>query len=515
MKRIRILFLCVAMLLSAACLPTPEQAYVVSKADNVLEQKLNAIPKPLEDTVSVQTNESPAEMQSVTETTAAPIQAQFFPDRRDEDAEHIREYVTLAIHADVESKPDGLYPVYRTRAVSFTEAQVIALAEQLLGKPKERELVNTPTKSEWGEYLKAYLDEVAAWEAWVQAGKPNDGVDRDETGYTPEDIERETAWYMEQIRNAPDSLDTIAVSDYSGYHLGDSARYTLEDGGVAQISTASFGKEQPYNVLSISKGCKNVPNLYKQSQYESDKPIKESQTQKAVKAWVQPTLTRADAEAIVYREIERLGFSGFSIAYGQPTNLYDSTETSATRVASGWSFTLRRDYDGYPLIDRFNFESSSLLEFGDGDGYLYNKRIDTESVTVFVDETGLWYFGYSSPKEIVGKQTANVELLPFEEIVRIVKTTLNACYPSYRFQGSDNRAFDLEVYRMVLTPYTLRARDSEDYYEVPCWVVFFDGWHQTASAEQREANRIDPNLTVETILINAVDGTVVHEKAGY
>ncbi len=512
MKRMILFCLSALLFASVACLPTPEEAYVVSKADNVLEQKLNAAP--MEDTVSAKTNDAPGQAKPVPEKTAAPVQTQFFPEHWDEDAENIREHVTLAIHADVEAKADGLYPVYRTRAASFTEAQVIGLAEKLLGKPKERELVNTLTKSEWGEYLKAYLDEVAAWEAWVQAGKPNDGVDRDETGYSPEDVERETTWYMEQIRNAPDKLDRVAVSDYSGYHLGDGARYTLEDGGVAQISTASFGKEQPYNVLSISKGCKNAPNLYKQSQYESDNQIKESLTQKAVKAWVQPTLERADAEAIVYREIERLGFSGFSIAYGQPTNLYDSTETSVTRVASGWSFTLRRDYDGYPLVDRFNYESSSLLEFGDSDGFAYNKPVGSESITVFVDETGLWFFGYSNPKEIVGKQGANVELLPLSEIVRIVKNTLNACYPTYRYQGSDQWSFDLEVYRMVLTPYTLRVRDAEDYYEVPCWVVFFDGWHMT-TPENREKNRNNPNLSAENLIINAVDGTVVHHKAGY
>ncbi|MBQ6078425.1 MAG: hypothetical protein IJK88_10055 [Clostridia bacterium] len=514
MKRLIPFCLSLLLLASAACLPTPTEEYVVSKADNVLEQKLNATPKPMEDTVEQQANDSTAKAQSVPETTAAPVQTQVFPARWDEDAEQIREYVTLAIHADVEAKADGLYPVYRTRAASFTEAQVIGLAEKLLGKPKERELVNTLTKSEWGEYLKAYLDEVAAWEAWVEAGKPNDGVDRDETGYDPEDVERETTWYMEQIRNAPDKLDRVAVSDYSGYHLGDGVRYTLEDGGVAQISTASFGKEQPYNVLSISKGCKNAPNLYKQSQYEGDRQIKESLTQKAVKAWVQPTLERADAEAIVYREIERLGFSGFSIAYGQPTNLYDSTETSVTRVASGWSFTLRRDYDGYPLVDKFNYESSSLLEFGDSDGFAYNKPVGRESITVFVDETGLWFFGYSNPKEIVGKQGANVELLPLSEIVRIVKNTLNACYPTYRYQGSDQWSSDLEVYRMVLTPYTLRVRDAEDYYEVPCWVVFFDGWHKT-TPENREMNRNNPNLSAENLIINAVDGTVVHHKAGY
>ncbi|MBR3038732.1 MAG: hypothetical protein IKI52_08515, partial [Clostridia bacterium] len=138
MKRLIPFCLSLLLLASAACLPTPTEEYVVSKADNVLEQKLNATPKPMEDTVEQQTNDSPAKAQSVPETTAAPVQTQVFPTRWDEDAEQIREYVTLAIHADVEAKADGLYPVYRTRAASFTEAQVIGLAEKLLGKPKER-----------------------------------------------------------------------------------------------------------------------------------------------------------------------------------------------------------------------------------------------------------------------------------------------------------------------------------------------------------------------------------------
>lgn len=513
MKRMLIAFLLCAVL--CACLPTPTEEYVVSKSDNLAEQKiLGAVLTEEQADVPearIEAAQSGAPTDRPESEPERQVKTQFFPTRLDEEATPIRDHVTLAIHADVESKADGVYPVYRTRMQPFTAEQVIALATKLLGKPKERELIDTPTKQEWGEFLKAYLDEVAAWEAWVQAGKPNDGVDRDEAGYDPAEVERETERYMKQIRNAPDKLDKTPVSDYAGYRMGEYALYTLEDGGYAQISSGSIGR-QMYNVLEISKGCRHHPNLYRQSQYESDKPIRESLAQKAVKAWRQPTLLRADAEAITYREIERLGFTGFSIAYGQPANLYDSTETGVTYVASGWSFTLRRDYDGYPSVDRFKYASSSLLEFGDGDGYAYNEPVSIESVTVFVDETGVWYLGCSAQREIVGKANANVELLPFEEIVRIVKNTLNVSYPAYRFQGSEDRTVDLEVYRMVLTTYTLRIRDSDDFYETPCWVVFFDGWF---AVQDREAHRNDPNFSLECIVINAIDGTVVHAKAGY
>ncbi|MBR4906791.1 MAG: hypothetical protein IKZ44_08025 [Clostridia bacterium] len=513
MKRCIIVLL--ALLFLTGCLPTPEQEFVVSKSDNILEQKLNATPKPLEDTVSVSKTEESASLPPLDETTApdptaAPLQTQFFPSRWDEDAEHIREYVTLAIHADIETKADGLYPVYRTREEQLTDAQVIELANKLLSKPKERELVDALTKDEWTQYFKEYLDEVAAWEAWDQAGRPDDGIDRDEAGFSPEEVEQESQWYMEQIQNAPDKLDKAKVSDYSGYRIGQSVLYTLADGGYASISSDA---RNGWNFVRIDRGCRHIGYIYRETQYREDRREgADAGMKRAAKQWQEPTLSRADAEATALREIERLGFTGFSIAYGEPANLYDTTESSCTSTAAGWTFMLRRDFDGYPLVNHRNYTSSDLLDYGDGDGYAFNKPISKEGITVFVDETGIRYFAYDSPKTIVGKANANVELLPFEEIVRIVKNTLNVCYPSLRFQGGDYHTFGLEVYRMVLTPYTLRVKDSDDFYEVPCWVVFFDGWTE---GPDREAERNNSNYTAESIIINAVDGTVVHEKAGY
>ena len=123
------------------------------------------------------------------------------------------------------------------------------------------------------------------------------------------------------------------------------------------------------------------------------------------------------------------------------------------------------------------------------------------------DENGIRSFAYSHPKEIVGKANANVELLPFSKIQRIVKNTLSVCCPVERYQGSADWQWTLEVYRMVLTAYTLHVKDSDEYYEMPCWAVLFDGW----PGNERDTQ----NMRMQSVIINAVDGTVVHNNAGY
>lgn len=506
----RIIVLLSLLLCLCACLPTPEQEYVVSKADDVLEQKLRATPVPIEDSVAAQQSQGSNKPVAAPETTDAPLSVQSFPDRWDEDAEPLREYVSLAFHADVRTKADGLYPVYKTRSEPITAERVIELANLLLSKPVERELVDAMTKDEWAKEFQDYLNEAAEWEQWVKEGKNSTG-DRDDTAsYTAEEVAEMSAWYMEQIKNAPDMLDKAKVSDYTGYQIGQSARYTLEDGGYALIGSLS---NQSWNGFNIVKGCRHIGYIYRETQYREDsREGADASMKRAAKQWQVPTLSREDAEAIAYREMERLGFSDFSIAYGEPANLYDMAENSETRAASGWSFMMRRDYDGYPLVAKHSYSSSDLLEYGDGDGYAYHEPIRKEGIHIFVDETGILYFSYDSPKTVVGKQSANVELLPFEEVVRTVKTVMNACYPSMRYQGRSERVIELEVYRMVLTPYTLHIKDSSDYYEVPCWVVFFDGWY---GGEDREQQRTQSNWSADCIVINAVDGSVVHEKAGY
>ena len=504
MKRI---FCILFVVLFCACVPTPEQEYVIGKGDDLAEQKIHAAPFS-EDTVSVPQTADDAPTSAAQKDapeTERPIKAQTFPTRWDEDAFPIRDYVTLAIHADVKTKADGLYPVYRTQRETLTSETVAALLEQLLGKPKEMQYLDARTKEEWGRELKEYVDTVADWQAWVDAGRPEiEG--HDDTDFTPEEIEATTAWYMEQIQNAPDRIETKAVSDYRSYHINESVSYTLEDGGHAAIS--AWNDKPWYNYVSVSDGCKSHGYLYDADQHAEDsKPGADAAMKRAAALWKEPKFTRADAETIAYRELERLGFSDFRIACGEQAILLDVQEGAADRfVASGWGLRLQRDYGGYPLID-VKFQPCGLLNYGEDDAYAVNEPIYAEQIELFVDETGVRSFTYEHPKTVTGLLNANVELLPFAEIQRIVKNTLSVCYPVQRYQGSADWQWHLEVYRMVLTTYTLHRKDADDYYEMPCWVVLFDGW----PGQERD----NQNMRQDSLVINAVDGTVVHSKAGY
>ena len=69
----------------------------------------------------------------------------------------------------------------------------------------------------------------------------------------------------------------------------------------------------------------------------------------------------------------------------------------------------------------------------------------------------------------------------------------------------DTDAPPIEVYRMALVTKTLRIKDSNDYYEMPCWCVCY----RLQNGEQRE-----PGSAQSCIYINAVDGSVVHTMMG-
>ena len=506
MKR---MFCILFVVLFCACVPTPEKEFIISKEDNLAEQKIHAAPL-TEDTVSVPQSSANAPIGDGANGTPAKdsertAKAQTFPTRWDEEAFLIREYVTLAIHADVETKADGLYPVVETRNETMSNETVIALLGQLLKQPVSMQYLDARTKEEWGRELKEYVDTVADWQAWVDAGRPEiEG--HDDTDFTPEEIEATTAWYMEQIQNAPDRIETKKVSDYRSYHINETVSYTLEDGGYASVTACN---DKPWrNYLQISDGCKSCGYIYYAYRHEEcSKEGADAAMKRTAALWKETTLSREDAEAIAYREIERLGFSDFRIAYGEKAILLDVREGAADRfVATGWGFRLNRDYGGYPMID-VRFEPSHLLNYGDDDAFAVNEPIREEQIEVFVDENGIRFFAYSNPKAVTGLLNANVELLPFSEIQRIVKNTLSVCYPVQRYQGSADWQWSLEVYRVVLTTYTLHKRDADGFYEMPCWIVLFDGW------QGRE--RDTQSMRMQSIIINAVDGTVVHSAQGY
>ena len=211
MKRFFLMFAYSFLLLNLACQPTPEVEFVVNKGDDVVGEKL-AAPQ-----------------------DGATEQRQTFPDRWDEGPVTVNDRLTLTVQAEVVEKADGLYPVYRTRQHAVTQEEVVALVEQLLPPPTSV-TIPVDTKADWQQSYQEWLDDLMEQQAWVTAGKPQDGMDRDEAMMSAEEIDRISKEYQRLIAEAPDELTTTPVSDYSGLKLNEGARvYELADGSKATV----------------------------------------------------------------------------------------------------------------------------------------------------------------------------------------------------------------------------------------------------------------------------------------
>ena len=459
-----------SLLLLTACQPTPEAEFVVNKGDDVVEERLAASQ----------------------ETTAG--EGQTFPDRWDQGPVAVNDRLTLTVRAEIVQKPDGRYPVYRTRWHGMTQGEAVRLVEQLL-PPPVAETVPVDTKVDWTAAYQAWLDDLAAQQAWVAAGKPQDGTDRDEAVMSAEEIDRISKEYQRLIAEAPEELTTTPVSDYSGLTLNQGARvYAFADGTRATVDAMA---DSSYTSLDVYKGCGGAGYVYYQYTHDRERELGEA------KPFLTLKMEKERAEEILTKELDRLGFADFTVARAAPANLCTFGRDEQMRpLSAGWGFQLRRSYGGYPLSAVSFMDSRALLY---GDDPAYNRPIPDEMLELFVDEGGLQAFRYLNPREVVARESENVALLPFEQVQLRVKNALVAGMGASKL----DQAVPCTVYRLLLTACTVRVKDSDDWYEMPCWVVFFT-WNDGQAA------LIDtPQIMQEALILNAVDGSIVHGEYGY
>lgn len=469
MKRLMILLL---TLLLCACLPTPEEEFIVSKADDTVEIKLQATAKPAAYALPWETN--------------APQAAQRLPDRWAETFE-ANDTLTLLFDAEIVQKADGVCPVFRTKRERFDQAKLAALLNALLPNPRSV-YAEATTKQQWADAYKAWLEQLDAYEAWINAGRPDDGLDREELDLAPERIEAQSQWYMERINEAPDVPGERAVSCYDTVPMYCNSVYTLESGEPVFVSASE-------DSLLFARGCRGGVCLYTETQLQWDKRYDDPKG----KLWMDPSVTEADAKDMMVKELVRIGLIGFTAGAGQKTCLLDFFGDRHSYVESGWMFSLTRDFGGYPVLS-MPFTSVNL-DYGTVPD-AYNAPILTEKLSVFVNENGVRALSCGNPKSVVGLVNGNVELLSFETAKTRIKNALSVCYPVSYYKERGERV-TLEVYRIVLTTQTLRAKDSDEFYEMPCFVVFFD------CNDLEKAERDNPIYAHSAIVINAVDGSTV------
>ncbi len=471
MRRLRgifVILLAVCCLLTA-CQPTPQEEIVINRGDKVMEEKIAASAEP-------------------TVMPGAPVPTEVtrvynFPARWEE-TYAVSDKLTLRFEADVTQKEDGMYPVYSLREKEFTGEEAQALLEAFLPAQPVRLEALGDVKADWKRRMEDYMETVSEQQE-RQSLPENQRGDGDDTVFTEEEIKEQMAWFQEQMDAAPESHDSRPVTDYSDVKPFFQGAYTLEDGSVANVTLWETG-------LTVFKGVKEYEVMAGKDFVEENPGYR----------WQEADIALEAAEQAGRQMLKTLDMEGFSLLTAKEQNVYAGEHTPLT---AGWTLTYVRDFGGYPLLT--SVRPSERLKYGEGDGYMVNKRIMEEQLTLFVNGDGVQRLSYWNPKEILRLENSGVELLDWEQVQERAKQAFGWCLVPY----NEDYGYTYSVYKAVLTCHILRQADSEDYYAVPCWVFYFDEGDEWPLKQRAEGN-----VLIEALYINAIDGSIVHtEKWDY
>lgn len=475
----RMVTLLAMVMLFAACQPTPEEEVVTNKGDRVLEEKISAVAP----TQSVEEGKE-------AEVTVAPVFQYTFPEKWEEVYDAGNDLV-LTFNADIVQREDGVYPVYRSQAGNVDIETMQTVLDTLLPAPVSVHATGM-TKDDWKEEMERYLKEMEEHQERLRL-PPEERGDGDDTEITQEEIDEELKKYAERIAEAPETLDEVEAMDYSTVQSGTGMVYNLSDGDTAYVR---FEKNY-WAVSRTSSEWGSVIASYDRWEYEDEGMV-----------WKDATITQEEALAQGQEALDKLGFADFALVEVYEAD-YVGNGSWKHPLSGGYTMRYKRSFGGYPLVTCV--EPSQHFNYGEGDDFIANKYIREEYVDMYVDETGVRHMEYSGAKEVLKEENSAVELLDFETVQEKIRKGL-----TYGLTGNTKTA---EIYKIVLTVNTQWVAGSEEYYEVPCWIVYYDeddySWYEGKKTEEeiqalKERRRAPHFVMAWALYINAIDGTVIH-----
>lgn len=465
----KVLCLMVAVFLlagSMACQPTPEEEVVVNRGDMGMEEKIAASPQP----TVIPGNPVPTEVTRV----------YTFPQRWEE-AYTVSDKLTIRFEADIVQRQDGMYPVYTVAEKPMTGADAQQFLERFLpAQPVTLERIGD-VKADWKKRMETYMEEVSEQQKRMSLPESERG-DGDDTVFTEEEIKERMAYFQEMMDAAPESNASVPVTDFSDAEPYFRGAYILADGSNAHVTVRDTG-------ISVLKGSK-TDWIITGAEYAEDN---------AGYIWRETDLPLDQAQKMGQTTLEELGIEGFVLCSAEKAAAYGGDAYAP--VAVGWNLLYVRDFGGYPVAR--DVQPSTILKYGSGDGFLANKRIREESISLFVTEAGVQEFHYGMPKEVVKLENPSVELLDWEQVQEKARQAFGWCLVPY----NEEYAYTYSVYRAVLTWQYVRQTDSEAYYAIPCWIFYYDEGDEWA-LQEREAG----GVVRQGLYINAIDGSIVYTE---
>lgn len=462
MKKLLCILLCLLTLALCACLPTPEEEYVVNKGDDLAEDKINSTALPVVSPDPAETGEPSPWKDSAGQAV--------FPERWED---NIRtDYKEMMISADVVTSGMKSYPVQLVRKRDFTSDETARMAGYLFRNETVTGWRSGTSPSR--EYLMEAMRLV---------------TDSDMS-------EKEKAELLEELDHA---LSVTSVTDADVTPCKSLDEIPLSGIGVTVFTESGGGMLHLLNgVFEASTTGLNAPPRIKSGWAPNDPDTPEFSAE--------ISLEEAEAEAEAFftaMELEgfELYFSDEAICINDYTREVRST---------GWELRFIRSF-GYVPFSVSQYDDSNMFDLVD-DAAEFSEPVREETVWLYVTGSGIGRIRFSNPYELVATVNENVQLYDFNELTSRIKLLFTAAINSpYQSEGY----YVLED--MILTVVPQLKKDSADYYMVPVWVCRIGEYVSLGDGLGVSHFYIPGEQAFDgwlTVAFNAIDGTRVSLPQG-
>jgi hypothetical protein len=221
------------------------------------------------------------------------------------------------------------------------------------------------------------------------------------------------------------------------------------------------------------------------------------------------SITRQEAQAKAEELFKELGINDFQLEWAEAKTEIDIKNSAIPSDAEFvsdpdlkkcFAFHYSHIYNGVPEINIqpcYGMESES--------GARYDRPWTPEQIIIYVDDSGIVEFQWSSPGDIVRTINDNVQLKNFEEIKEIFGKQM-FYQRTWANSGTKNNKITIKTIRLNLM--RVKMKDENRHYLLPVW-DFIGDWTRTEGSNDISTEN------VSFLTVNAIDGSVINRYQGY
>jgi len=432
----------------SACQPTPETAIVIGKGDGALE-----------------------------ETVAAPAlseeeQVKFTEEKWEETFDV--HGVPCNVDAEVSVPASGTHPVYKFARSEFDLATAQSCADYFL-KDAVGMRDDYLTKEELLEELRILERH---WNETVFEGG----------GPLPEDMQQEERERIQaEIAAAPDEVYG-EVAPFTELSTG--KVYKMTNGELIDVVLGVQTVEvKPHNVNIMLADFYDDPSLRPKDLFSHIE------------------ISEADARSKAMELLRELGIENMGIAHIEKARLEKHNFDSDLFSEGYYIIFGRADGGAIPIDTVKSFETYIMPETEEN--FSPQQTVSQsmsepwwpETITMYVDDSGVRWFQWRHPAENVGTLNENVSLMSFEDVKQSIKKYIRIGYvPALEFKER-YEDIELNIDKIVLVSYYTKIKDDTEHRMfVPVWLIYYS--YDPMPIE------FTHNSAPHAFGINAIDGSV-------